>query len=71
MVALDVGKTWDGAGGVSRLLSLRSAPRPIGEHRRCRRRGEKTDSNKALHVPIPVPDESLGILNPLFKARSS
>src|SRR4051794_22881162 len=69
--AHDVCKTWDGAGGVSRLLSLRSAPWPIGERRRCHRPGEKTDSDKALHVPTRVSDESVGISNPLFKARSS
>ena len=28
----------------------------IGERRRCRRAGEKPDSNKALHVPIPESD---------------
>ena len=61
----DVGKAWDGVGGVSRLLSLRRSSWPIRERRRCRHPGEKPVSNKAHHVPIPVSDEIVRISNPL------
>ena len=36
----DVGKAWDGVGGVSRLLSLRRSSWPIRERRGCPPRRE-------------------------------